>query len=106
VRSKAIFGPLATLTAPVNTTVMTPTPIETRTVPTKLTNNTTHPLVEQVTNDIATGELTSLSFRILQRKYQIGQSTAQLIRQAMLREGLAQMDDATHQLRLTVKPCS
>jgi hypothetical protein len=106
VRSKAIFAPLPTLTAPVNTTVMTQTPIETRTVPTKLTDNRVHPLLEQVTNDIATGELKSLSFRILQRKYQIGQSTAQLIRQAMLREGLAQMDEATHQLRLTIKPCS
>jgi hypothetical protein len=74
---------------------MTQTPIETRTVPTKLTDNRVHPLLEQVTNDIATGELRSFSFLILQRKYQIGQSTAQLIRQAMLREGLAQMDDAS-----------
>jgi hypothetical protein len=108
VRSKAIFGPLPTKNSPVNTRtpVMTQTPIETRTFPTKLTDNRVHPLLEQVTNDIATGELRSLSFRILQRKYQIGQSTAQLIRQAMLREGLAQMDEATHQLRLTIKPCS
>jgi hypothetical protein len=105
VRSKAVLGALPTLNPPVNTTpVMTQTPIETPPVPTRLTDNTTHALVEQVTTDIATGKLTSLSFRTLQRKYQIGSSTAQLIRQAMIREGLAHMDETSHQLRLTVRP--
>jgi hypothetical protein len=105
VRSKAVFGPLPTLTRSLNTTaVMTQTPIETHPVPVRLTDNTTDPLLEQVTKDIATGELTSLSFRTLQRKYKIGSSTAQFIRQAMLREGLAQMDETTHQFKLTVSP--
>jgi hypothetical protein len=103
VRSKLLLKQL--LKASVNTTAfIPPTEIQTRSLPTKLTANTTHPLVEQVTNDIATGELTSLSFRTLQRKYQIGASTAQFIRQAMLKEGLAQMDETTHQFRLTVRP--
>jgi hypothetical protein len=103
IRSKVLLGPL--LKPSVNTTpFVPPIEIETRTVPTKFTANTTHPLVEQVTNDIATGELTSLSFRTLQRKYQIGQSTTQFIRQAMIREGLAQMDETSHRLRLTVSP--
>jgi hypothetical protein len=103
VRSKLLFGPR--LKASVNTTpFMPPTEIEAHSIPTQFTDNTTPPLVEQVTNDIATGELTSLSFRTLQRKYQIGSSTAQIIRQAMLREELAQMDETTHQLRLTVRP--
>jgi hypothetical protein len=105
VRSKALLASLPTLNPSVNATpVITKTPIETPPVPTKLTDNTTHPLLERVTKDIATGELTSLSFRSLQRKYQIGSSTAQSIRQAMLREGLALMDENTHQLRLTVRP--
>jgi hypothetical protein len=103
VRSKLLLERL--LKASVNTTpFMLPTKSQTRTLPTKLTDNTSHPLIEQVTKDIATGELTSLSFRTLQQNYQIGQSTAQRIRQAMLKEGLAQMDEATHQIRLTVSP--
>jgi hypothetical protein len=103
VRSKLLFEPL--LKASVNTTPFMPptSSIQTRSIPTRLTDNTSHPLLEQVTHDIATGELTSLSFRTLQRKYQIGQSTAQFIRQAMIREGLAQMDETSHQLRLTVR---
>jgi hypothetical protein len=104
VRSKLVLELL--LKASVNTIpFMPPTSIQTRSIPTKLTeNNTSQPLLEQVTKDIATGELTSLSFRTLRRKYQIGQSTAQFIRQAMLREGLAQMDETTHRLRLIVSP--
>jgi hypothetical protein len=103
--SKVVLGPLSTLTPPINTTAFVPpTSIQTRSIPTRFTDNTTQALLEQVTNDIATGELTSLSFRTLQRKYQIGQSAAQFIRQAMIREGLAQMDEASHQLRLTVRP--
>jgi len=44
--------------------------------------------------------LTVLSFRTLQRTYQISPSTAKRIRQALIREGLAKMDAATHQLTL------
>jgi hypothetical protein len=80
--SKAVLGPLPTLNPPINTTpVMRPTETETHTIPTG-TNNTIHPLLEQVTNDILTGELKNLSFRTLQRKYQIGASTAQFIHMA------------------------
>jgi len=43
-------------------------------------------------------ELTVLSFRTLQRTYQISPSTAKRIRQALIRDGL--MDAATHQLTL------
>jgi hypothetical protein len=99
-RSKLLFGPLL---KPSVSTAAFMSPTEARTIPTKLRDNMAHPLVEQVANDIATGELTSLSFRTLQRKYQIGSSTAQFIRQAMLREGLAQMDETSHQLRLTAR---
>jgi hypothetical protein len=71
VRSKALFGPL--LKASVNTTpFMSPTEIETRSIPTRLTDNTTHPLVNQVTNDIATGELESRN-PIFPKKNQIFQ---------------------------------
>ena len=58
-------------------------------------------LLQRVKHDIATGQLTVLSFRTLQRTYQISPSTAKRIRQALLREGLAKMDEATHQLTLT-----
>jgi len=54
---------------------------------------------QRVKNDLATGKLTVLSFRTLQRTDQISPSTAKRIRQAPLRESL--MDAATHQLRLT-----
>ena len=57
-------------------------------------------LLQRVKNDIATGKLTCLSFRTLQRTYQISHSTAKLIRQALIREGIAEMDEVTHQLRL------
>jgi hypothetical protein len=104
-RSKALFEPLPTLNTPINRTpAMPPTEIETHPIPPKMTtDNRTHLLLEQVTNDVVTGELTSLSFRTLQRQYRIGSSTAQLIRQALIREGLAQMDDSSHQLRLIVR---
>jgi len=58
-------------------------------------------LLQRVKHDIATGQLTVLSFRTLQRTYQISPSTAKRIRQALLREGIAEMDAATHQLTLT-----
>ena len=57
-------------------------------------------LLQRVKHDIATGKLTVLSFRTLQRTYQISPSTAKRIRQALLREGLAKMDAATHQLKI------
>jgi hypothetical protein len=60
-------------------------------------------LLQQVKDDIAAGTLTRLSFRHLQRTYQISHATAKSIRQALLREGIAQMDEATHQLTLTGK---
>jgi len=56
--------------------------------PTTIPDNTIS-LLQQVKEDIATGELTRLSFRTLQRKYRIGPSMAQFIRQFLLREGLA-----------------
>jgi DNA-binding GntR family transcriptional regulator len=60
-------------------------------------------LLQQVKNDIAAGKLTRLSFRHLQRTYQISHTTAKQIRQALLRQGIAQMDETTHQLTLTGK---
>jgi hypothetical protein len=61
------------------------------------------PLLQQVKNDIAAGKLTRLSFRHLQRTYQISHNTANRIRQALLRERIAQMDATTHQMTLTGK---
>jgi len=63
-------------------------------------NDTISLLLEQVRNDIATGRLKSLSFRTIQRTYRVGPPTAKLIRQAMLREGIAYMDKNTHQITL------
>jgi hypothetical protein len=60
-------------------------------------------LLQQVKNDIAAGKLTRLSFRHLQRTYQINHATAKLIRQALIRDGIAQIDETTHQLTLTGK---
>jgi ribosomal protein S25 len=75
----------------------------------KAANNpsTTHwlsdELLQRVKNDIATAQLTRLSFRHLQRTYQISHATAKSIRQALLKEGIAKMDETTHQLTLTGK---
>lgn len=55
-------------------------------------------LLRQVKQDIAAGKLNRLSFRNLQRTYQISPSMAKSIRQALLREGIAEMDEVTHQL--------
>jgi hypothetical protein len=55
-------------------------------------------LLQQVKQDIADGDLNNLSFRNLQRTYQISPAVAKLIRQALLREGVAQMDKTTRQL--------
>ena len=58
------------------------------------------PLLEQVKNDMTSGRLKSLSFRTLQRTYRVGPSTAEFIRQSLLKAGFARMNENTHQITI------